>query len=453
MPHTRLTKAAATTGLVERARAGSVEAFTDLVRQHQDSVYATALMMLGDRGRAQDAVQEAFLIAFANLGTLRSPEAFGAWLRQIVRHQASRILRQRSFEAALDSATPSHVPDPEDTAERRDELRRILRAIDALPEGEREATILFYLKDHSQKTVAALLHLPVTTVNNRLHAARARLKGELLPMMERMLAQHSLPTDFAEAVGRIVRVAGQATDGIPGTLARLGARTSGTEPLETGIKVIDLLCPIAEGGSLGLFGDPRVGKLVLVEELTHNLGKDRSRPVIFTFVKAPDEVDVYAKLLADAGPLPTVVIAAEEATEGALEAARPLLDAAIFMSRQLVDEGIYPAVDPRASWSRLLDPAFVGPDHWTVALGVLEALDQVNDPSPKGARARRIRNFLSQPFFVAEAHTKRPGAFVRRQETIAGFAALLAGTYDHLPEEAFLMRGTLQDAMQSNRHG
>jgi RNA polymerase sigma factor (sigma-70 family) len=399
--------------------------------------------MLSDRGRAQDAVQDAFMVAFGSLRTLRSPEAFGPWLRQIVRRQASRILRREPFEVALHQAMPSGAPDPADTAERRDELRRIVRAIDELPEAEREATILFYLKDQSQKTVGSQLHLPVTTVNNRLHAARARLKGELLPIMERTLARYALPANFADSVSRIVRVAGAGVDGVPAELARLGARPSGTDPLETGIKVIDLLCPITQGGSLGLFGDPRVGKLVLVEELAHNLGKGGGQPVIFTFIKAPDEVDVYTKLLADAGPLPTVVIAAEEASEGALQAARPFLDAAVFMSRHLVEKGVYPAVDASQSWSRLLDPAFVGNDHWKVAQGVLKALGQVDDAGTKGARARRIRNFLSQPFFVAEAYTNRPGAFVPRQETIAAFAALLSGQYDHLPEEALLWCGKL----------
>jgi len=432
-----------TAALVERALAGDLEAFTKLVRDHQDPAYATALLMLRDRGRAQDAVQDAFLVAFANLGTLRSPQAFGAWLRQIVRHQARRIVRRQPLEASLDEATASSASDPADTAERRDMLRRILRAIDELPEGEREATILFYLKDQSQKTVASLLHLPLTTVNNRLHAARARLKGELLPIMERTLAQSALPADFADAVGQIVPVAGGTANGVSAALARLGARPSGTEPLETGIKVIDLLCPMTQGGSVGLFGDPRVGKLVLVEEITHNIGKRRGQPIIFTFVKAPDEIDAYTTLLADAGPLPTVVIAADEASEGALQAARPFLDVAVFMSRHLVEDGIYPAVNPRKSWSRLLDPAFVGSDHWEVAQGVWKALGDIDESGSVGGRARRIRNFLSQPFFVAEAYTNRPGAYVRRGETIAAFAALLAGSYDHLPEAAFLMCGSL----------
>ncbi len=443
MPAAQLTGGSSTAARVERALAGDVEAFAELVHEHQDQAYATALLMLRDRGRAQDAVQDAFLVAFANLRTLRSPHAFGAWLRQIVRHEASRILRRRLMEEALDQAIPSTASDPADTAERRDKLRRILRAIDELPEGEREATILYYLKDRSQKAVASLLHLPVTTVNNRLHAARARLKGELLPMMDRTLVEFALPANFADAVGQIVRVAGATANGLPAALARLGARPSGTEPLETGIKVIDLLCPMTQGGSVGLFGDPRVGKLVLVEEISHNIGRRRGQPVIFTFVKAPDEVDVYTKLLADAGPLPTVVIAADEASEDALQAARPFLDVAVFMSRQLVEEGVYPAVNPRQSWSGLLDPAFVGNEHWEVAQGVLKALADIENSGLPGARARRIRNFLSQPFFVAEAFTKRPGAYVRRQETIAAFAALLSGSYDRLPEEAFLMCGRL----------
>src|SRR5207248_563268 len=162
-----------------------------LVREHQDPAYAIALLMLRDRDRAQDAVQDAFLVAFANLGTLRAPQAFGAWLRQIVRHQACRIMRRQPLEAALDQATPSS------------------------------------------------------------------------------------PADFADAVGQIVRVAGATANGVSAALARLGARPSGTEPLETGIKVIDLLCPMTQGGSVGLFGDPRVGKLVLVEEITHNIGQRR----------------------------------------------------------------------------------------------------------------------------------------------------------------------------------
>ncbi len=82
-----------------------MEAFAELVHEHQDQAYATALLMLRDRGRAQDAVQDAFLVAFANLRTLRSPHAFGAWLRQIVRHEASRILRRRIMEGGI---APSH---------------------------------------------------------------------------------------------------------------------------------------------------------------------------------------------------------------------------------------------------------------------------------------------------------------------------------------------------------
>jgi RNA polymerase sigma factor (sigma-70 family) len=443
----RLNPAPPTSRLVELAQIGDVDAFTELVRQHQDRAYATALSMLGDPGRAQDAVQDAFLVAFGNLGKLLAPEAFSAWLRQIVRHQASRILRSQRFDLPLARVMASFDPDPADAAERRDDLKRILRAIDELPEGEREATILFYLKDQSQKTVAGILDLPVTTVNNRLHAARIKLKGELLPLMETILPRQTLPPDFASVVGRLVRVEGAVADGIPRALARLTSKGSGTEPIETGIKVIDLLCPIADGGSIGLFGDARVGKLVLVEELTHNLGGRGRQPAIFTFVKAPQEVDTYTELLAEAGPLPTIVIAADEASEQALMAARPFLDAAVFMARHQIEVGIYPAVDPLRSWSRLLDRAFVGAEHWEVAERVREALQAVHDTGSIGSRARRIRNFLSQPFFSAEAYTKRAGAFVPRQNTISAFRRLLAGTYDRLPEQTFLMRGTVEEVV------
>jgi F-type H+-transporting ATPase subunit beta len=113
------------------------------------------------------------------------------------------------------------------------------------------------------------------------------------------------------------------------------------------------------------------------------------------------------------------------------------------MSHQLVLNGIYPAVDPRRSWSRLLDRAFVGAEHWEVAQGVLQILRHVDAAGEVSARARRIRNFLSQPFFVAETYTKKPGAFVPLTETVAAFRALLSGAYDQFPEEAFLMRGSL----------
>src|SRR5256714_14495129 len=98
--------------------------------------------------------------------------------------------------------------------------------------------------------------------------------------MKRPLAQSALPADFADAVGQIVRVAGATANGVSAALARLGARPSGTEPLETGLKVIDLLCPITQGGPGGPFGDPRGGKLFLVEEITHKIGKRRGPPII-----------------------------------------------------------------------------------------------------------------------------------------------------------------------------
>ncbi|MDQ6878351.1 MAG: sigma-70 family RNA polymerase sigma factor [Candidatus Dormibacteraeota bacterium] len=427
------------------AQGGNVEAFTELVLRYQDMAFAAALAMVGDFGLAQDAVQESFLAAYLDLSKLRASEAFAAWMRQIVRHHAARLLRKRHFETVSLGTNDPSIVNPMVSLESKEDARRIVEAIDALPPVEREVTILYYLRDRPQREVAALLDLPVTTVNNRLHAARNRLKGELLPLMKAILSRHALHGNFADRVGEIIRVeAGHLSQ----MLAELGAGTFSDRLIETGIKVLDLLCPIGEGGTVGVLGDVGVGKLVLIEELAHNLARTPGLISVFTFVRSPDEVELVRSVMPKAtGSLPTIYLALEDATEPALTEAQPYLDVAVFMSRQLISRGIYPAVDPRRSSSRLLDQAVVGPDHIEVARRVREALAHLDDRGPAGERARRIQNFLSQPFFVAEPFTKRPGTFVPRKRTIEDFRALLNGTYDQLPEEAFLMCGTLDDAI------
>src|SRR5437868_14211486 len=141
-----VSKTTTTTQLVADACSGSADAFTELVRRHQDWAYAAALSVLGDPARAQDAVQEAFLAAFGNLRSLRAPEAFGIWLRQIVRHQASRILRSQPTDLPFGAQEPALSRDPAEVALQREDLRLLMRAINALPEPEREAIVLFYLK-------------------------------------------------------------------------------------------------------------------------------------------------------------------------------------------------------------------------------------------------------------------------------------------------------------------
>ena len=139
------------------------------------------------------------------------------------------------------------------------------------------------------------------------------------------------------------------------------------------------------------------------------------------------------------------------------------LDATTVLSRQLTELGIYPAVDPLDSTSRILDPKIVGAEHYSVARSVQKVLqryrdlqdiiailgiDELSDEDKLVvARARKIQKFLSQPFFVAQQFTGRPGKYVKLQDTIAGFRDLVAGKYDSLPEQAFYMVGSIDEAV------
>lgn len=138
------------------------------------------------------------------------------------------------------------------------------------------------------------------------------------------------------------------------------------------------------------------------------------------------------------------------------------LDATVVLSRQIVELGIYPSVDPLASTSRQLEPSIVGQEHYNVARGVQSTLQRYKELRDIIAilgmdelseedklivnRARKIQKFLSQPFFVAEVFTGQAGQYVPLKETIKGFSAILEGKYDHLPEQAFFMVGTIEDA-------
>jgi len=140
------------------------------------------------------------------------------------------------------------------------------------------------------------------------------------------------------------------------------------------------------------------------------------------------------------------------------------LDATLVLSRQIAELGIYPAVDPLDSTSRILDPQVVGEEHYNVARAVQGTLQKykelrdiiailgMDELSPEDklavARARKIQRFLSQPFFVAEVFTGAPGKYVTLKETIAGFKAIVDGEYDHLPEQAFYMVGPIEEAVE-----
>jgi F-type H+-transporting ATPase subunit beta len=331
-------------------------------------------------------------------------------------------------------------------------------------------------------------------------------------------------------------------------------------PLETGIKVIDLLEPYPRGGKVGLFGGAGVGKTVIIMELIHNIATqhggvsvfggvgertregndlwlemkesgviDRTALVygqmneppgararvgltaltaaeyfrdeegqdvllfidnIFRFTQAGSEVSAtLGRIPAAVGYQPTlsydlgelqeritstkkgsitsvqaIYVPADDLTDPAPATTFSHLDATTVLSRQIAELGIYPAVDPLDSTSRILDPQVVGEEHYRVARRVQEVLQEYKDLQDIIAilgmdelsedqrlvvnRARKIQRFLSQPFFVAEQFTGVQGRFVNVADTVRGFAEILEGKHDHLPEQAFLMVGTIEEAVE-----
>ncbi len=541
-----------------RARQGETGAsnsFEGLIQRYQDMAFGYALSLLRDYHLAQDATQEALFIAYMNLPTLRERAAFPGWLRGIVHHQCCRYLRKRRFDTIpLDDAigVPGAAIGPAQYLERREALDHILAAIGALPDAQREVAVLYYIKDYAQREIAAFLDVPVSTVNNRLHAARQQLRGELRPMTEHTTTTTTAasPTPPVRPVGQIVRVQGPIVDArfadgaLPGLMGRatitdeasgrawaaqvvqhlddrtircivtddaegiapgLAVRDAGgavhapidaalleralpllgnqrdtamgaearTEPrtvLETGIKVIDLMCPYVVGGKAGMAGGPGTGKLVVMAELLHALARRNDNLSLFALLSVKETSLVY--MGEEEVPHPTGMLQAlyvstahpTDPTDPASLVASGLLDAMTYTSYALGILGIWPAVDPLLSWSRHLDPAVVGQEHYDVALGVRwllrryrdlqEGLDGAagaalsSEDKTVIARARRVQRFFTQPFSVAEPFTQRKGQYMSRAETVRGFKALLEGAYDSLPEDAFLWCGPIEQAVE-----
>ncbi|MEZ5568447.1 MAG: F0F1 ATP synthase subunit beta [Halioglobus sp.] len=338
------------------------------------------------------------------------------------------------------------------------------------------------------------------------------------------------------------------------------------ELLETGIKVIDLVCPFAKGGKIGLFGGAGVGKTVNMMELINNIATEHSGLSVFAGVgertregndfyfemqeskvvdvenfsnskvamvygqmneppgnrlrvaltgltmaeKFRDEgrdvllfIDnIYRYTLAGTevsallGRMPSAVgyqptlaeemgvlqeritstkvgsitsiqavyVPADDLTDPSPATTFAHLDATVVLSRDIAAKGIYPAVDPLDSTSRQLDPLLIGNDHYETARGVQSVLqrykelkdiiailgmDELSEEDKQTVgRARKIERFLSQPFHVAEVFTGSPGKYVSLKDTIAGFKGILAGEYDHLPEQAFYMVGGIEEAVE-----
>jgi F-type H+/Na+-transporting ATPase subunit beta len=330
------------------------------------------------------------------------------------------------------------------------------------------------------------------------------------------------------------------------------------ELLETGIKVIDLLCPFAKGGKVGLFGGAGVGKTVTMMELIGNIAREHSGYSVFAGVgertregndfyhemkesKVLDKVslvygqmneppgnrlrvaltgltmaekfrdegrdillfidNIYRYTLAGVevsallGRMPSAVgyqptlaeemgllqeritstktgsitsiqavyVPADDLTDPSPATTFAHLDATVVLSRQIAELGIYPAVDPLDSTSRQLNPLIVGQDHYDTARRVQQTLqrykelkdiiailgmDELSEEDKRVvSRARKIQRFLSQPFFVAEVFTGSPGKYVSLKDTIKGFQGILGGEYDDLPEQAFYMVGSIEEAV------
>ena len=344
-------------------------------------------------------------------------------------------------------------------------------------------------------------------------------------------------------------------------------QSGSTELLETGIKVIDLLCPFAKGGKVGLFGGAGVGKTVNMLELINNIAKEHSGLSVFAGVgertregndfyhemseagvirlddlaqskvamvygqmneppgnrlrvalsgltmaeyfrdegrdilffvdniyrytlagtevsallgRMPSAVGYQPTLAEEMGVLQeritstkkgsitsiqAVYVPADDLTDPSPATTFAHLDATVVLSRDIASLGIYPAVDPLDSTSRQLDPLVVGQEHYDVARAVqgtlqrykelkdiiaILGMDELSeDDKLVVQRARKIQRFLSQPFHVAEVFTGAPGKYVSLKDTIKAFKAIVDGEYDHLPEQAFYMCGTIEDAVEN----
>lgn len=374
-----------------------------------------------------------------------------------------------------------------------------------------------------------------------------------------------------EVLGRMFNVLGEPIDGLGEVHAKhklpihrdaptFAQLQTTSEILETGIKVIDLLCPYSKGGKIGLFGGAGVGKTVLMQELIHNIaiehggrsvvagvgertreGNDMYHEMeesgvlkntvltygqmnespgarmrvalsaltmaeyfrdeehqdvllfidnIFRFTQAGSEVSAllgrmpsavgYQPTLAtemgrlqeritstDQGSITSVqaiYVPADDLTDPAPATTFSHLDARLVLDRSIAALGIYPAVDPLGSSSRMLDPLVIGDEHYEVARQVQQILqryrelqdiiailgmEELGEEDKKiVARARRVRNFLSQPFSVAEQFSGIPGIYVPVADTVRSFKEILEGKYDDLPEAAFLSVGTIEDVVK-----
>jgi RNA polymerase sigma-70 factor (ECF subfamily) len=499
--------------LVRKASGGDVRAFVELTGRFQHFAFGSAITLVHDFQQAEDVVQEAFLAAWSALPTLADPAAFPGWLRAIVRHQAFRVLRRRNLDQApLSEADDvvSEEPLPDHRLEHRQQAAVALAAIAGLPDELREPATLFFVHECSHQDIAAFLNVPVTTVNNRLHAARSQLKQRMLTMVAETLHTHGLPDDFAHRIGRLVQARGNVVEALfdpnampdllseiavsdeaqrravtvqvvqrpgggivrgvavtpvdsvprgatvlsssgqtktPVNLAEIGrimALLAGQprqaagegELLETGIKVIDVMCPLVAGGTVAIAGEYRTGTVVVTEEIVRRLS-GAAQPISLFVLAPPPSPDfppgmTFAEGLkregyseGNVGAVQTFYLrcSTEPWTKDQLAALAPL-DAVIHLSRERSIAKIYPTVDVLGSRSRLLEARRVGDDHAEIAervrqvLARLWATDRGHDTDKLTLeRACKLQYFFTQPSSwpnPTPSVRERPSAWRRR---------------------------------------
>src|SRR5436190_926746 len=294
------------------------------------------------------------------------------------------------------------------------------------------------------------------------------------------------------ALGRILNVLGEPVDegpAIPPDVERWPIHRETpkfvdlepkTEVFETGIKVIDLIAPFVKGGKIGLFGGAGVGKTVIIQELIDNVFRftQAGSEVSALLGRMPSAVGYQPTLATEMGELQeritstkkgsitsvqAIYVPADDLTDPAPATAFSHLDATVVLDRAIVELGIYPAVNPLSSSSRILDAQYLGDRHYKVAVEVQRILQRYKDLQDIIAilgmdelseedkllvgRARRVQRFLSQPFFVAAQFTGLEGKYVKLEDTIASFERVVAGEFDQLPEQAFYMQGAIDDVI------
>jgi RNA polymerase sigma factor (sigma-70 family) len=189
--------------LVIRAQSGDLETFGRIVRRFQDMACGYAYAILGDFHLAEDAAQEAFIQAYRDLPKLDEPAAFPGWFRRIVFKHCDRLVRRKRVTAVpLESAAAvaSGAPAPAERAKERELADKVLAAVRALPDDQRTVTTLFYINGYTQRDIAEFLEVPVTTVNNRLHASRERLRERMAAMVDETLKSNAPDERFSQAV-------------------------------------------------------------------------------------------------------------------------------------------------------------------------------------------------------------------------------------------------------------